>query len=126
VRLSAAGSSPFNFNSLDYSSNNGDTAYDIQGYLGGSLVFDETGTMSATFTPTSFTTFFSSHSSAPVNALLIELTPLVTGDPLNPGPTSINLDNINAQIVPEPGAGWLLCAALAAAFAVRRSIRGAN
>ena len=126
VSLTAAGSSPFNFNSLDYSSNNGDTAYDIEGHLGGSLVFNETGTMRGTNTPAAFTTFFSSHSSAQVDALLIQLTPLVTGDPLNPGPTSINLDNINALIVPEPGAGWLLCAALAAAFAVRRSTRGAN
>jgi hypothetical protein len=120
VSLTAAGSSPFNFNSLDYSSNNGDTAYDIEGHLGGSLVFKETGTMHGTNTPAAFTTFFSSHSSAQVDALLIELTPLLTGDPSNPVfPTSINLDNINVLLVPEPGAAWLLGIGLMLAFCKR-------
>jgi hypothetical protein len=121
--LTASGGNSLSFASLDYSSNNGDSTYDIQGYLGASLIFDQTGTLAATYTPTAFTTLFSSNPSAQVDGLLIQLTPVPSADPVH-YVTSINLDNIRVVIVPEPNAAWLLGAGLMALFARRRSNRG--
>src|SRR6266404_1017013 len=57
----------FTLNSLDYSSNNGDSSYHIQGFLGASLLFDETGTLFGSFPPNfSFQTLVSSHSSTQI------------------------------------------------------------
>ncbi len=124
VLLLTAAGNRFTFGSLDFSSNNGDSTYDIQGYLGANLIFDQTGTMPGTSTPVSFSTLPSSNPSAQVDALLIELIPIIVAGPVHI--TSINLDNINVTIVPEPGAISLLCVAFAAAFAIRRSIPSAR
>jgi len=87
---------PFRLLSFDYSSNNGESAYDIQGFLGPTLQFHETGTLAASFSPFSFSTIISPYSSFLLDGLFIQVIP-------GPGVTSINLDNINMVTVPEPG-----------------------
>jgi hypothetical protein len=106
---------PFTFASLDYSSNNGDSTYDIQGFLGASLQFEETGTLSASFPPSfGFQTLLGLHSTTPIDGLVIEVSP-------GTGVTSINIDNIRVATIPEPGSVVLLSAALAALFIKLRS-----
>ena len=87
---------PFSFLSLDYSSNNGPSAYDIQGFLGQTVQFHQTGTLAASFSPFRFNTLFSEYSSKLVDGLLIQVMP-------GPGVTSINLDNLYLVTIPEPG-----------------------
>lgn len=92
----------FTLSSLQYSSNNGDSGYDIQGYLGAALVYDEAGALQGSFAPFSFKTLVTMNPSLTVDALLIRLVP-------GPGVTSINLDNINvATIAPVPEPNGLL------------------
>jgi len=107
---------PFTFSSVDYSSNNGDSAYLIQGFQGTVNVFNEIGTLNGTFS-FAFSTLFSTHPSVQVTSLLIQLTP---GD----GVSSINLDNISASSsVPEPG-GRFLVGLVAGAVAAYKYVRG--
>jgi hypothetical protein len=82
----------FNFNSVDYSSNNGGSSYDIKGLLGASVVFDQSGLLSGTFSPFAFSTLLSSYAAASINDLVITVQP-------GTGTTSINLDNINVSAV---------------------------
>jgi len=109
----------FTLNSLDYSSNNGDSTFHIQGFLGASLQFDETGTLFGSFPPNfSFQTLVSSHSSTPIDGLVLNFNP-------GSGVTSINLDNIAVATVavPEPACFGLLSAGLAALVVSRRARR---
>jgi len=95
----------FTFGSLSFSSNNGDSSYDIQGFLGATMVYHQTGTLAGSFTPFSFKTLLSDSPSLQLDSLLINLVP---GD----GVTSINLDNIGVATIPEPSSLALLAAAV--------------
>jgi hypothetical protein len=89
------------WHSVDYSSNNAPSVYDIRGFLGGIQQFDETGTLLGAFSPFSFTTLNGVHSGTLIDTLNITVNPSITG--VAP-PTSINLDNIVlTSTVPEPG-----------------------
>jgi hypothetical protein len=93
------GASSFTFSSLDYSSNNGTSTFLIQGFQGASMVFSDSGTLTASVSPGfGFSALASAHSSTLVDRLVIQVAP-------GNGVTSINLDNINvpASTVPEPG-----------------------
>jgi hypothetical protein len=90
----------FNFISLDYSSNNGESLFDIQGFLGANLLFHETGTLTASYSPFSFHTLLSNNPGMELDGLIIQLLP-------GPGATSINIDNIFLVTVPEPGTAGL-------------------
>ena len=107
----------FTFGALDFSSNNGNSSYDIQGYLGANLQFHETGTLLASFSPFSFKTLLSSDPALQVDSLLIEVIP-------GSGVTSINLDNIKVATIPEPDAVILLVAGLVALGSWPRAARG--
>jgi len=95
----------FTLAGLDYSSNNGDSIYDIQGFLGATMVYDETGTLSGTFGPFSFSTLLTANPLVPVDGLIVEVIP-------GSSVTSVNLDNIQVAtvpvVVPEPGAAMYL------------------
>jgi len=106
----------FTLNSLHYSSNNGNSFYDIQGYLGATLAYHETGTLSGSFDPFSFNTLTTAHPNDPIDGLFIALIPGF-------GVSSINLDNIGVTTVPEPGSLLLLAAGLAALVRCRPSKR---
>jgi hypothetical protein len=110
-----AGVIPFTLSSLDFSSNNGDSTYDIQGFLGPTLQFHETGTMLGVFGPFHFTTLLSENPAVPIDGLLIQVIP-------GAGVTSLNLDNINVVFVPEPGSCVLLALG-AAGWLSRRGVR---
>jgi hypothetical protein len=94
------GAGPFAFTGLDFSSNNGPSTYDIHGYLGSSLQYEETGTFAAAFSPFHFSSLQTGGPNVPVDALLIEVIP-------GAGATSVNLDNILVATVPEPGTALL-------------------
>lgn len=96
------GAGLFSFSSLDFSSNNGDSSYDIQGFMGASLRFHETGTLAGVSTPFHFSTLLSGDPTVPIDGLLIEVIP-------GPGVTSLNLDNIMLVAVPEPGTIVFAC-----------------
>src|SRR5882762_10470984 len=97
----------FTLSSLDYSSNNGSSGYHIQGFLGVTPQYEETGILTGSFSPFSFRTLITMHPTIQVDALLIELIP-------GAGVTSINLDNLNVLTVPEPRGLLLLAGAFAA------------
>ena len=86
----------FTFGSLSFSSNNGDSSYDIQGFLGASVIYHQTGTLAGSFTPFSFKTLGSDSPALEFDSLLIQFIP-------GPEVTSINLDNISVATIPEPG-----------------------
>ena len=86
---------PFTFSAFDYSSNNGDSTYDILGYLGGTLQYQETGTLPGTFGPFNFSTLFNADGTVPVDGLFIGILP-------SNNVTSVNLDNIVVTTVPVP------------------------
>jgi PEP-CTERM motif len=103
------GAGLFSFEGFDFSSNNGDSTYDIQGFQGASLAYEETGTLAGTFGPFSFTTLHAADPTVAVNGLLIEIIP-------GAGATSVNLDNIQFLSLvnaPEPGGMLLLGLGLA-------------
>jgi hypothetical protein len=91
----------FTFNSFDFTSNNGDSTYDIQGYLGATLVYHDTGMLPASYSPFPFNTHLNPYLAVPVDALLIGIIP-------GNGVTSINLDNLRVITVPEPSSIVLL------------------
>jgi hypothetical protein len=113
------GAGLFAFRSLDFSSNNGDSSFDIQGFLGASLQFHETGTLAGVSTPFHFSTLLSVDPSVPIDGLLIEIIP-------GPGVTSINMDNIMVVTVPEPGTIAFLCLGVLAMVARRYGFRTPN
>jgi len=82
----------FTFGAVDYSSNNGASAYDITGFLGGVMQFDQSGGL--VFSPGTFTTLASGFSTS-IDTLFIKVLP-------GAGTTSINLDNINVTTAPVP------------------------
>lgn len=103
------GAVPFTLSSFDFSSNNGDSLYNIRGFLGPNLQYEETGTLAGTFGPFAFSTLSILNSTVPVDGLFIGLTP-------DSGVTSINIDRIQVMTVPEPACGLLLTFAALAAF----------
>lgn len=113
------GAGLFTFSSIDYSSNNGDSSYDIQGFLGATLQFHETGILQGVSTPFHFSTLLSGDPSLPIDGLLIQIIP-------GAGVTSINLDNIMVATVPEPGTWALVCLGALAIFARCSVIRKAG
>lgn len=105
----------FTFQGFDFSSNNGDSAYVVQGFQGATLAYQETGTLAGTFGPFSFSTLHTSDPSVAVNGLLIEVIP-------GSSATSVNLDNIEVLSVisaPEPGGTLLLGLGLAGIVLLR-------
>lgn len=86
----------FTFDGFDFSSNNGDSTYNVEGFQGATMAYDQTGTLAGTFGPFSFTTLNTADPAVPVDGLLIEVIPGTTT-------TSINLDNLEVTSVPEPG-----------------------
>jgi hypothetical protein len=88
-----AATATFNYAAVDLSTNNGPSNYTVQGFLGGNLVFSQTGTDNAI---TQFVTIPSTNPNVLVDALTIQVVP-------GPGVTSVNLDNINVPApAPEP------------------------
>jgi hypothetical protein len=77
----------FTLAGFDFSSNNGDSTYDILGILGSTVAYHETGTLPGTFGPFSFSTLFTANPSVPVDGIFIGILP-------GPDTTSVNLDNI--------------------------------
>jgi hypothetical protein len=93
---------PFTLTAFDYSSNNGDSFYDVQGFLGASMLFEETGTLFGSFPPNfGFQTLLSAYSTTPIDGLFIQVDP-------GAGVTSINLDNIVVTTIPIPEPGSLV------------------
>lgn len=95
--------SPFTFDSVDLSSNNGESAYTYSGYLGGILQFTGGLTLPNEGSTGSFATYDDPlYSGILIDDLQIALNP-------GSGTTSVNLDNIvlNAT-APEPGSFVLL------------------
>jgi hypothetical protein len=94
-----ASSGLFTLAGFDFSSNNGDSTYDIQGILGSTMAYHETGTLPGTFGPFSFSTLLTAYASVPIDGLFIGIIP-------GPDTTSINLDNIEVATatasVPDP------------------------
>jgi hypothetical protein len=88
----------FIFASLDFSSNNGGSTYDIQGFVGASMVYDLTGNLTGSFPPFSFHSLLGS--GTVVDRLSIEVLP-------GAGTTSINLDNIVVN-APDSGGSLML------------------
>ena len=91
----------FTLSSFDFSSNNGNSLYDIQGFLGSTLAYNESGQLPGTFGPFNFSTLLTSDPGIPVDGLLISIIPQL-------GTPSVNLDNIEVAtvplvVVPEPG-----------------------
>jgi hypothetical protein len=109
------GGALFSFTSVDFSSNNGSSLYQIQGYKAGNLVFTEAGTEAGAFSPFSFTTV-SSTSSASIDTLFISITPTNL--------TSFNIDNISYEVVPVPPTVWLLGSGLLGLVGWRRCRKG--
>jgi hypothetical protein len=98
---------PFKLSSFDFSSNNGDSSYDVQGYLGQNLEYEETGTLDGSFPPGfGFQTVLDTHAAVPIDGLIIEIIP-------GAGVTSINLDNIMVTTIPEPRSSCFLAVGLA-------------
>jgi hypothetical protein len=91
------GAGDFTLNGLDFSSNNGNSLYDIQGYLNGVLAYEESGELPGTFGPFNFSTLFTANPTVAVDGLLISIIP-------DMGTSSVNLDNIQVAtvVVPEP------------------------
>jgi hypothetical protein len=112
----------FRLSAFDYSSNNGNqdnslpTVYDIQGFLGPNLQYEETGSLMNSFSPFSFNTLTTANPSVLVDALLIELIP---GQHV----TSVNLDNIRVATVPEPSSLLLVACGLAGLLHWRKAAR---
>lgn len=96
----------FTLSKFQYSSNNGNSAYDIQGYLGATLQYHETGTLLGSFDPFSFRTNAVTHATDPIDGLFIAVIPGF-------GVSSINLDNISVATVPEPSSLLVFAAGLA-------------
>ncbi len=114
------GGALFTFNSVDYSSNNGNSGYSIQGFNGASMAFNDTGVLSGTFSPFSFSTLAGAHTAVQIDRLLIQITP-------STGVTSVNLDNINvASGVPEPATFVMLGGGLSCLVLLKRFRRSAE
>jgi hypothetical protein len=111
------GAGNFTLSGLDFSSNNGKSLYDIQGYLNGALAYDESGEFQGTFGPFSFSTLLTANPSVALDGLLISIIP-------ETGTTSVNLDNIQVStvpmvVMPEPGGYPLFAFGLGLAGLVR-------
>ena len=109
----------FTWSGLDFSSNNGNTAYDIKGFSVGSVQrFDETGVFTNSGPNFHFDTLLSTDSSIPINSLVISLT-LLGGIA-----STANLDNIvvNATLAPEPSSLLLLSIGLVGLICYRKAM----
>ena len=111
------GAGNFRLSGLDFSSNNGKSLYEIQGYLNGVLAYDQSGEFQGTFGPYNFSTLLTANPSVAVDGLLISVIP-------ETGTTSVNLDNIQVStvpmvVVPEPGGYSFFACGLGLAGLVR-------
>jgi hypothetical protein len=111
------GAGPFTLSSFSFSSNNGDSLYDIRGFLGSTLEYEETGTLAGTFGPFSFSSLAISNSSVAIDGLFIGLTP-------GSGVTSVNMDDIFVTTIPEPGSGLVMVAGVFVLTRCRPSHKG--
>ena len=104
----------FTLSSLQYSSNNGNSSYDITGYFNDLPVYHETGSLMSSFGPDfSFRTLTTANPTIQIDGLFVAVIPGI-------GVSSINLDNIAVATVPEPGSLVLLTAGLALLFRKRQ------
>jgi hypothetical protein len=110
--ISVTDTGVFSFASIDFSSNNGTSAYSIIGFRGGLQQFNQTGTEPVSFPPFGFTTLASTNSML-IDTLIIGITPGI-------GTTSFNIDNIVVNAVPEPGTFGLLFLAILLAVGIQR------
>src|SRR5215469_11702427 len=85
----------FTFSALDFSSNDGNSTYDIRGYLGGTLQYEVTGNFPGTLGPYNFSTLNNVDATIPLDGLFIGILP-------GANVTSVNLDNIVVATVPVP------------------------
>ena len=90
----------FTLSSFDFSSNNGNSLYIVQGFQGGTLAYEQTGELPGTFGPFSFSTLVTADPAVAIDGLLIGIIPQTAT-------TSVNLDNIEVStvplvVVPEP------------------------
>jgi hypothetical protein len=90
----------FNLRSFDFSSNNGNSLYVVEGFQGSTLAYEQTGDVPGTFGPFSFSTLVTADPTVAIDGLLIDIIPQT-------GTTSVNLDNIEVStvplvVVPEP------------------------
>ena len=123
IQLVFSGGS-FNFDSLQYSCNNGTGSYSIEGFSGASMLYDQTGTLNGVFGPYTFSLLTGLNPGVSIDRLVIDVNP--TG-----GPSSINLDNIVLDTpvasAPDSGATILLLAGSLATLAwYRRTLAPVN
>jgi hypothetical protein len=110
----------FTFTSVDIASNNGSSTYELEGFCGSSVMFDQKGSVPGAPGMFNFDTIYSNDPLDAFNSLLITVTP-------GAGVSSFNVDNIvvtTASKVPEPTTFSLLSftSLLAAAwFTMRRT-----
>ena len=107
----------FTFQSLDFASTNGPTAFTIQGFDNGTLEFTQSGTFPGSPNPPPFTTLAGMHTGVDLTSLVISLSV-----PAGVATTSANIDNIvvDTSAVPEPGYLGLLATLGSFVFAFRK------
>jgi hypothetical protein len=99
----------FNFTGFDFSSNNGDSNFEVEGFLGLTKIFDETGSL----TTPNFQTYSSLSPTAEIDSLLIHIFP-------GAFTTTVNIDNIRVTSIPEASSVSLLVLGIFSLVASRR------